>query len=497
MLSADRLKLHSGATPGDAPVVLVEKRKGALRIAAVDARASALSITPGLPLADARARIPEIAAIDHDPVADRLLLERIANDCDRYSPMVALDASDGVTMDITGCTHGFGGERQLAAAVGTRLGDHGFQVRLDLADTALAAQALARFRNVLGTDEAHAIRQLPVTALRLSGETELALARAGLKTIGDLADRPSAPLSARFGEAMTTALAQLLGRFDSRIAPRRLPPALLFERRFAEPVTRTDFMLTTLKELAEEAAREMTERAKGGRRFAARLFRSDGQVRDLAVETSLPVRDPAAVMRLFRDRIESLSDPIDPGFGFDLIRLAVPMLEPLGPLQLHLEGGDLADGELSALIDRLSTRLGRERFRRMHPRDTHIPEQAVLALPAVEAAKPTPWIFPDTCDAPLRPIHLFDPPQAIEVIAEVPDGPPHRFRWRRALHEVLRCEGPERIAAEWWKRDDNAGLTRDYYRIEDVRGRRFWIFRHGLYASEKPDPGWYLHGLFA
>lgn len=57
-------------------------------------------------------------------------------------------------------------------------------------------------------------------------------------------------------------------------------------------------------------------------------------------------------------------------------------------------------------------------------------------------------------------------------------------------------EGPERIAAEWWRRRDNKGLTRDYYRVEDVQGRRYWLFRHGLY-DEKDGPRWYIHGLFA
>ena len=115
-----------------------------------------------------------------------------------------------------------------------------------------------------------------------------------------------------------------------------------------------------------------------------------------------------------------------------------------------------------------------------------------LALPAVEAGQPgAAWPRPAAGEPPLRPLHLFDPPQPIEVMAEVPDGPPHRFRWRRKFHEVKRFEGPERIASEWWKRKDGAvdraGLTRDYYRVEDARGRRFWVFRHGLY-EEKPDP---------
>jgi protein ImuB len=276
-----------------------------------------------------------------------------------------------------------------------------------------------------------------------------------------------------------------------------VPPALRVERRFAEPIARTEDALAAIEDLAREAATAMDERGQGGRRFAARLFRSDGQIRDLAVETSQPTRDPALLLRLFDERIDSLADPIDPGFGFDLIALAVPVLEPLVSTQLALDGGEVSDGELIALIDRLSTRLGRGRFRRLAPRDTHIPEQAVFTLPTVEDVTPAPWPSPKAGEPPLRPIHLFDPPQPIEVpAAAFPDGPPRRFIWRRNAHEVTRYEGPERIAAQWWRHDDHAGLTRDYFRIEDSRGRRFWVFRHGLYR-EKPDPRWYLHGLFA
>jgi len=201
------------------------------------------------------------------------------------------------------------------------------------------------------------------------------------------------------------------------------------------------------------------------------------------------------------ERIETLSDPIDPGFGFDLIRLSVSIVEPLAVTQLRLEGGAVKEAEIAALIDRLSTRLGRTRIRRLAPQDTHIPEQMQLELPAVETSRPiADWPEAIAGEPPLRPLHLFDPPQPIEVMAGVPDGPPHRFRWRRKLHDIKRFEGPERIASEWWKRRDGAidkpGLTRDYYRVEDVRGRRFWVFRHGLFG-EKPKPQWYLHGLFA
>lgn len=469
-----------------------------MRIVAIDPAARALGLATGLTLADARAREPELIVIDHDPVADHHWLERIADGCDRFTPMTTIEGDDGLTLDITGCVEGARGEDVLVDAVDAWLARVGMQTRHAIASTPEAAQALARFQSMPAADEKAAVLRLPIAALRLGNEeTELALRRAGLKTIGDLASRPTAPLAARFGAVTTDMLARLLGKSDSRIVPRRAPPALLFERRFAEPIARTEHALNVIGELAAEAAEALLERHMGGRRYAVRLYRSDGLVQPLAIESSLPMRDPVLVMRLFSERIEALADPLDPGFGYDLIRLAVPELEPLAPTQLQLEGGTVTEGELVALIDRLSTRVGRGRFRRLRPRDTHIPEQAVLALPAIDAPEPAVWQSPEAGEPPLRPIHLFDPPQPIDVMAEVPDGPPHRFRWRRTLHEVTRFEGPERIAAEWWKNDDNKGLTRDYYRIEDARGRRFWVFRHGLYGSERVDPGWYMHGLFA
>jgi protein ImuB len=99
---------------------------------------------------------------------------------------------------------------------------------------------------------------------------------------------------------------------------------------------------------------------------------------------------------------------------------------------------------------------------------------------------------------PLRPLRLLLRPEPIEAIASVPDGPPLRFRWRRALHEVVAAEGPERIEGAWWS--ENAGPARDYFQVEDKSGRRFWVYRAGLYrdaAAGAPPPAWFLHGLFA
>lgn len=481
----------------------------------MDQDAIGLGLQPGMTLADARARVPQLAVFDADPRADQDWIEQLAEGCGRYTPMVAVDAPDGLLLDITGCTHLFGGEQGLAKDVAGRFSRLGMNVRHAFAATPDAAHALARFQTMPAPDEPAAIRRLPVAALRLEPEAETALRRAGLKTIADLADRPLQPLAARFGEGVPTRLRRLLAQESRPLSPRRSVPMLVLERRFAEPIARTAFALEQLEGLIAEVAERMEEAHQGGRRFEARFFRSDGLVFPLGVETSLPTRDPAMVRRLFHEGVESLSDPLDPGFGFDLIRLAVPKVEGLAPDQLQLEGGNIAETEMAALIDRLSTRLGRGRVRRLQPRATHIPEQACLALPAAQAPPAAGWPSPMKGEPPMRPLHLFDPPQPIEVMAaEFPDGPPRRFRWRRKAHDVRLHEGPERIAAEWWRFDDspqnsssspqreNDGeetdvtLTRDYFRVEDMRGRRFWIFRHGLY-DEKEGPRWYLHGLFA
>lgn len=488
-LSAERA-LKTNAAPPDTAFVLTEKVRGAVRLAQVDAHALALGIVPGLTLADARARLPGLLAVAHDSAADTALLEWLADSCELYTPMAAVNLPQGVVLDITGCVEPYGSETALAASLQCRLLRQRMTAQLACAGTPEAALALAAYK----IDDVH---MLPVAALRISAETRLALTRAGLKTVGDLAQRPRAPLVARFGPELPKLLARLLGETNARITPRRALQAVVVEQRFAEPVTHSDAALDTLNRLTIKASVILNCRGAGGRQFEAALFRSDGHVARLRVETGQPVRDPKVIARLFAEKIDTLSDPLDPGFGYDLIRLAVPVTEPLIVRQPQLDGDTVADAEVTALLDRLSARLGRHRVRRFRLGDTHIPEQSAFELAVAETMPPCSWPALESGEPPLRPLHLFEPPQRIEVLAEVPDGPPRRFRWRAVQHEVTRYEGPERIAAEWWKRRSGRGLTRDYYRIEDVRGRRFWVFRHGLYGTEKPVPDWYLHGLFA
>ena len=212
--------------------------------------------------------------------------------------------------------------------------------------------------------------------------------------------------------------------------------------------------------------------------------------------------------RLFRERLDALNDPLDPGFGFDLIRLSASRTEIVVQQQRDLDANVHDNDELAALIDRIAARIGGKRVVVHLPQDTHIPERAVLAAPAqhhLAAATQAAWPERIESEPPLRPLRLFERPEPIKVpFASVPDGPPHQFTWRRVTHAVVRVEGPERIAMEWWKQNGEA-LTRDYFRIEDAEGLRFWIFRDGLYEGELESdeegepvpPKWFVHGLFA
>ncbi len=465
-----------------------------MRLVACDASALGLGLMPGTGLADARARVPELAVFDHDAGADLALLGWIADGCERYTPAVMLDPPQGLLLDITGCEHVFGDETRLAKDLKARLRRHGLTCRIALGATPDSARGKAKY--AAGT-----ISNLPVEALDGSEKVHKALRRAGLRTIGDLAIRPRKPLAARFGKSVVVNLARLLEEEDPRITPRRSLPLVHVSQNFAEPISRTNDVLATIEALAGETARQLQERGQGGRRFEIGLFRSDGHVARLAVDTGGPTRDAALLMRLIRERIDALADPLDPGFGYDMIRLEVPLAEVLVNVQVGLETKVDADAETAALIDRLSVRLGAERVRYFHAGNSHIPERGAYEYSAQAGASLGEWPRAAPEDPALRPFRLFDAPQPVEVIASVPDGPPRQFRWRRHVHHVVGYEGPERISAEWWRRKagqepGQGGPTRDYYRVEDSEGRRFWLFRHGLY-EELPNPSWYLHGLFA
>lgn len=477
------------------PFVIVEKNKGALRLSAVSPEAAAIGLTPGLTLADARARVPDLVTLVAEPEADAAFLKRVVVDFGRFTPMAAADGPDGLILDVTGCAHLFGGEHGLVDRTLDRAAVIGLQARAALAGTPQAARALVRFGPGGVTPEGQdrtAVRRLPVEALELPVADTVALRRAGLKTVAAVDDRPRAALAARFGKAAAWKVDRVLGLEDIRITPFRPPDPCVVDRVLMEPISLDDDIHRVLADLMAEVVARLERVGQGGRLFQAAFFRVDGQVRRVPVQTGRATRDGPAVLRLFREKIAALSVPLDAGFGFDQVQLSVVRVEPLAATQVDLNRRPDRSADFDGLVDRLSARLGPEAVLRFEAQDTHIPERAVRLRPAGAAARP--WPQRERDETPLRPLHLFHPPQPVEQpMAFAPDGPPMRFRWRRVQHEVVRAEGPERIADEWWRREEP---TRDYYRIEDRQGRRLWLFRQGLYGDETP-PRWFVHGLFA
>ncbi len=426
-----------------------------MRLAALDAHAARLGLFCGQPLAEARAMIPALESVEADPAADARLLAEIADWTDRYTPLVALAGSDGLTLDITGCAHLFGGEAALRRDLLTRLSREGFCAAATIADTLGAAAALARFGDrgiVAGGDNGAALAPLLLAALRLPAETVAALDRVGLKTIAQIAAAPRAPLTARFGPLLLRRLDQALGREDEAITPRRPPPLLIAERRFAEPLSRGEDIFATLASLAEALSLRLEEQGVGGRTFELALFRVDGAVTRRLVRASRPARDPRLVTDLFGESLSTPEGEIDAGYGFDLVRLSVVAADRIDPAAVDFSGDAEGEADLARLVDRIGARLGLARVGRILPGDSHIPERAARILAAAHAAA-SAWPVADWLEdePPSRPLRLLAVPEPLEAIAEVPDGPPRRFRWRRVQYEVTRAEGPERIAPEWWR----------------------------------------------
>jgi protein ImuB len=512
-LPIDRIKRAlTSVEPVDAdvPSVVVAKEHNALVIYALDDAAAGYGLSIGLPLANARAICPHLQVYDADEAADARTLNEIADWCDRFTPLVALDAPHGLFLDITGCAHLFGGEAKILQRLCDALTAQGFAVSAAIASTSICARTMNRHVHgciIADGGEADAVGPLPVFTLGAEETIAHGLRRAGLKTIGDVASRARHEITARFGAAFTTHLEQALGESDAPISPRKPLPDYIVEQRFAEPVATEAVIAATLSRLATTLTASMEKQGKGARRLEASFFRTDGVVRTLVVDTGQAATRAQVIDRLFRERLDSLSDPLDPGFGFDLIRLSASRTEIVVQQQRDLDHHVHDNDELAALIDRIAARIGGKRVVVHLPQDTHIPERAALAVSAqhhLDAATSADWPARAPGEPPLRPLRLFDKPEPIKVpLATVPDGPPHQFTWRRALHAVVRVEGPERIAMEWWKQDGKR-LTRDYFRIEDAEGLRFWIFRDGLYESELRDEedrsvpaNWFVHGLFA
>ena len=502
------------ARPADLrPFILHEKSAHGLVVAAANAPAMAAGIHPGLRFADARATLPGLASEEIDRESDARALAALAGWMVRFSPLVSIDGEDGLMIETTGCDHLFGGEAGMIAELSAQLARTGYGHRTGLAGTPGAAFAVAHAAESSGTilppgGEREGLAALPVQALRLSAGTLTLLRRFGLTRIQQLYDIDRKALARRFhsreaAEAVCLRLDQALGLRAEPFAPFRLPPDYQARLPCPEPLTSGPGIVAGLAHLTDALCAQLAGAGLGAQSFVLRAFRSDGEVTALRVNAARPVRAPAHVMRLFGEK----TDQIDPGFGIDLLLLDAFRTGPVEagsqPLSGAFANSERDEGALALLVDRIHARLGEGRVTLTLTEARHPPDKAERAV-AFEGHVPADAPSPLSLSG-LRPVRMMDRPERVQVIAEVPDGPPLRFVWRRRVRSVARADGPERIAPEWWtylppQPGETLRLprTRDYFRVEDTDGRRYWVFREGLYNDGRGDPPeWFVQGLFA
>ncbi len=516
------------------PLALYERQKGAMRLAALDEQAAGAGLFVEQSLSDARALCPRLEVRE----IDRAYLEGVFADFADWhsyaSPIVSVHREHApygdLVIDITGVTHLFGGEQKMLATVTGRLRRLGFTVNGAIAPNVGAAWALSHFApdQVVGHDSATALADLPVAALRLSDSQIGGLMQMGLKRVGQLYGRDRKALQARFGASLVLRLDQALGYIGERVRP-RLPIAERYvERRFADPIGLIDDVLMCAHDLAIQLGVRLEAEGLGAQGFHLFLYRIDHKVMSLSVNASRATRDAGHIARLFENRAERLAGEYDAGFGIEMMRLAATSVADLDAVQIG--AFETRDGteDLDRLYDRMTSRLGPLAIVRSKFVNSHIPERAVKLEPAIAPTPDDPEAAPDP--ALPRPLRLLPSPEPIRVVAEVPDGPPASMVWRRISYRFVKASGPERIGGEWWhpefaltvpkppepkapvsNRDEentviNLGEamqaprkaipSRDYYVAEDDGGRRFWLFRQGLYG-ETEIPLWFLHGFFS
>lgn len=488
-LATDRIRRAEPGLPHDLPLATWATFGSRRVLTAVNNASTHAGLRPGQALADAQAIAPDLALRPADPAGDARTLHALALWARRYTPLTAVDAPDGLILDITGCAHLLGDETTLIGDALARLQRAGINARGAVAGAAATSAALARARTdnpvVVSGIEAAVTAPLPLgLALRLAPPLLEDLARLGLRRIHDLLKQPRAPLARRFGRDLLDRLDTVTGQRRSVIRPVIPPPDLIAVQDLLEPIITRTGIDAVLDRLLEELCAGLHKAGLGARQVTLTAWRVDSAVQEVVIGTGLAVRDPAHLRRLFAERLERL----EPDLGFERMALEARRTEPMAAgTQPGFPVGNRRDAiatsaALAQLLDRLGQRLP---VHRLAPIASHWPERAVAARDPHDAIPATP---PGWAAQP-RPVLLLRRPMPLEVVTALPDGPPALLRLRGIAHRLRHVEGPMRLEPEWW-RDSPGHFQRDYYRVELVSGARLWICRSGLPNA----PRWLLHG---
>lgn len=446
-----------------------------------------------MPAAKAQALFRDLMLVDADAAADAAALERITLwALTQYSPIVAVDGTDGIVMDTEGADHLQGGELPMVTKIANQFLARKLTARVAVADTLGAAHACARAITretviVPIGETVRAVERLPISLLRLPSKIIGDLRTLGFQSIGELANTPRAPLTLRFGPELGRRLDQIFGRVSEPIDPIRADELIEVTRSFAEPIGAAETINKYVGRLIIQLIEELQKRGLGVRRADLIVDKVDNTRQAIRAGTVKPSRDIAWLTKLFRDRTEK----IEPGFGIERLTLVAIIAEPLEELQKSSSLVEEEITDVSPLIDIYGNR--GHRVYRLAPLASDVPERSVQRVSAVAEPIEVSWVHHWR-----RPVRLLVRPELIDVIALMPDHPPVAVTWRGKRRKVKRADGPERIFGEWWRRDSEMEAVRDYFVVEDDSGERLWVFRSG--DGVDPETGshrWFCHGIFA
>ncbi|WP_377021395.1 Y-family DNA polymerase [Mucilaginibacter angelicae] len=470
------------------PFVLAAPVKNKIVITASSMPAEREGAFTGMAVADARAAVPELLVVDDVPGQAAKLLRLIGLGCIRYTPVVSLDLPDGLMLDISGCAHLWGGEREYLKEIVLKLRAAGFDARAAIADTPGAAWAVVRYATrspiIISGEQAAAICALPPAALRPEPEALERLHKLGFRNIGPLLETAPQALRRRFGKSLLLRIDQALGRVGEYWEP-LVPPVPYTERLpCLEPIRTAPGIEIAIEKLLEALCLRLQQEGLGVRKAVLKCHRIDGRKVQTGISTTKGSHSVSHLLRLFKLQI----DKIEPALGIELFVLEAPRVEEMETEQEQLwaEARGLGDTALAELLDRIAGKVGAGAIQRFLPAEHHWPEQSVKLAGSLTEQPETVWP-----ELP-RPIRLLGQPELIEVMALVPDRPPKVFTHKGRRHTIVKADGPERIGREWWR---DGGEHRDYYIVEDNEGNRYWVFRSGHYDGD--DAQWFLHGYFA
>lgn len=473
----------------DKVYVFTISKANRIMVTAASREAERQGVFASMVLADAKAVIPDILAFDDKVDFNKKLLIRIAKWAIRYSPTVAIDLPDGIILDTSGCSHLLGGEEKYLETILNKLQESGYHCRGAVSDTIGTSWAVARLGRkapiIAPTQQYNALLNLPPLALRLEDHIIQRLHKLGFDKIGKFIQMPASVLRRRFGQEFLVRLGQALGTEEEIIMP-IIVKSPYEERLFClEPIRTRPAIEIAIEKLLEALCQRLSKEGLGIRSAELKGYRLDGKVTETKIGTNQPSHNIPHLAKLFELKI----DKIEPDLGIELFILTATKTEPVLIHQEKLWNAKpgLADQNLAQLLDRLAGKVGPQAIRRYIPQANHWPERSLRKAVSLEEKTEIKWQRANP-----RPMEMLHKPAAIQVTAPIPDYPPMNFRYKDELHMVRKADGPERIEREWWM---EPGEHRDYYILEDEKGRRYWVFRSGHYSEERSE--WFLHGFFA